>query len=170
MSAFLTLVLKHGEIFARTQILESKVKEHQETRKHLSQEEFLQIISPCCRLFRSNLPLHFEVEERALFPVLGAKSRIARRTFSSLISEHPKIMQRFHEYERMEYHDKSIETMSDLMNTLSVHARKENEFFISTILTKDEEAKVDEKAQNIGFTISLILEKNNTRITPSHAP
>ncbi|MFQ6134330.1 MAG: hemerythrin domain-containing protein [Nitrososphaerales archaeon] len=147
------MVLEHSEVFTRAEFLEKTSLECLENKKQLSREEYLLTVMPCRRLFKTSLAVHFRVEEMALFPILEVKSRKARRTISDLISEHPQIMQRFREYENIEDYDKSIKTMNDLMNTLSLHDRKENELFNSTTLSRDEVAKVDEIAQSIGFPI-----------------
>lgn len=147
------LVVEHADIYRHAQILEKASLEFLRSKRQLSREEYLSI-EPYRNQFKIGLEAHFRIEETSIFPILMAKSQTARRTIPKLISEHTWFMQRFREFEGIEEYDISIKTLTELMISLSSHAKKEDEILSSIPLTQDEASWVNELARGVGFQFS----------------
>ena len=94
---------------------------------------------------------HFKHEEIALFPVLMMKSKTAEQITRNLIYEHKIMMDMFKEFEDIEDYDLSIKLLSGLMKYLSLHAKKEEDFFSTIQLTKDEVTRINEIFDKFGL-------------------
>lgn len=83
-------------------------------------------------------------------PILIKKSLIAEHTVNNLLKDHLIILKKFQEFETIDDYNLSIQKMNDLMKGLSIHAKKEEDFFSTIKLTITEEAIIEEVVKSIG--------------------
>lgn len=153
MSFLKILSSEHSDVLKRTQLFEKAALQCFENKKNLSKEEYLEIVTPCRTLFGAGLAVHFKFEEMALFPVIIRKSKEAEQTVRNLILDHKLMMRKFSEFEAVTDYNLSIQLLNGLMKDLAFHAEKEEGFFSSIHLSKDEAAKIDEVACALGYKI-----------------
>lgn len=153
MDSLNTLSIEHNNVIYRAQLIEKAVIECLEQEKKINKKEYLKIISPSKILFKTGLSSHFKFEELFLFPLLINKSKITEKKVRKLISDHSIIMKKFREFETIKNYTLSIQMMNDLMNSLSSHAKTEDEYFSSIHLSKEETTKIEEVALGLGFEI-----------------
>ncbi len=120
----------------------------------MSEEDYVRSVVPCERFFRISLPWHISVEEMALFPIIKAKDGKAELIVSEFISEHTEIKRRFGEQEEIEDREMSCKKMSELMNLLALHSRRENELFGSMVFSPNEVDRVDKIAQGLNYLLT----------------
>lgn len=131
------LMREHETVSERAQLLE-KATMLMGIRMRLSQSEYQRLVIQCRRLIRKTVTAHFSVEEYALFPIYRNKSSDANKTVSELIKEHSEMFDRFIECRKIGDYNQSIKALSDLMNSLALHAKKEDHLFSSVSLESAE--------------------------------
>lgn len=104
-------------------------------------------------LFERTVPLHFDVEERLLFPLYQRKSPQAKQAVLLFCSEHQKITDTFQRYKQIDDCGQLVKALAVLMSSLALHTRSEDIFFSSIPLKEKEAAKVSLVARAIGFPI-----------------
>lgn len=150
---FGTIFVDHIDMAKRAEILEATALDYFDNDKQLRKEEYHTIVTPCTSLFKNSLVKHFKVEETAIFPILIEKTQDARHTVRDFLSDHTMLMKMFSEYETTEDQNRSLRLLTDLMKDLSYHIGKEDEFFQSFMLSKNETTRIDELALKLGFGI-----------------
>lgn len=140
-------------VFERAQLLERATLDCMGSKMQLSQAEYQRSVMPCIDLFEKTVALHFRVEEHALFPVYRNKSPKINETVSDLVKEHSEMFDRFKEYRELDEYEQSIHALNKLMNSLVLHARKEDILFSSIPLKSGDAASALRAARAIGFPL-----------------
>lgn len=116
-----------------------------------NREEFRHLVSISKIVFENDLPLHFRIEESVIFPIMHKRLQEGNRIVLDMISEHKYIMKRFDEIKDIKDYDKMSEELTELMKTLSIHAKQEDELFSSIHFSEEEQSIADKKALSMGF-------------------
>jgi hemerythrin-like domain-containing protein len=149
MSAIETLRREHTLVLQKMHSIEKQqIGTLRETLNQQRSYELTDFVQEFSQFVRSVLFRHFKVEEEALFPVL--QNKVRPLTIENLLSDHKSIVNVFHEY--LKYIDdfnRSSQLLTNLINNLDIHAKKEEKLFSSITLSDEELKKIDSMAKLI---------------------
>lgn len=147
------LNLQHTNVIKTEQTLEKTNLEILKNKTLQNKKTYSKLVSISKKMFETDLPMHFKVEELIIFPIIEKKLQDGDRIVTDMIFEHRYFIKQFDEIKDLNDYNKFIKIFSELMKTLSNHAIKEDKIFSSIHFSVKEQSIADHKARSLGFDI-----------------
>lgn len=156
MSTCVLVNKEHQEILKKIHLLEEASLDL--LKKQAFSETSLRLLKEFLGVFKFGVLQHFEIEEKALFPVLRATSRDKEQPILELIYEHGTLIQMYSSLQNRVNPTNYAKMLRDFIEALSAHARKELELLppLMEALNEKQLSIIDEAAKSLGYPILTV--------------